>query len=246
MPGQDKERGCGANETGAEQKPVTALTVFTVFLRLGLTSFGGPIAHLAYFREALVIRRRWIAEETYADLVALCQFLPGPASSQVGLAIGLTKAGLPGALAAWLGFTLPSALLMAAFGYAVRSDHPLLSGPLLHGLTLIAVAVVAQAVWGMARSLTPDAPRAAFAVIAALIVLIFPLPAVQIAVIAAAGLAGLVLLKADAQQARRDVGQPVTNGVALAALALFFILLFGLPVLAEAFPVREVAMIEGF
>src|SRR5471032_2184134 len=127
--------------------------VFLVFLRLGLTSFGGPVAHLGYFRDEFVHRRRWLDEVHYADLVALSQFLPGPSSSQVGIAIGVTRAGLAGALAAWLGFTAPSAALLILFGYGVGRWRALLDAGWLHGLKVVAVAIVAQAVWGMARSL---------------------------------------------------------------------------------------------
>ena len=130
--------------------------VFLAFLKLGLTAFGGPIAHLGYFRDELVRRRQWLGEADYADLVALCQFLPGPASSQVGFALGLWRAGPLGALAAWTAFTLPSAIILVAFAMAATAlDGPLAQG-VLHGLKLVAVAVVAQAVWGMARALTPD------------------------------------------------------------------------------------------
>src|ERR1700754_1061837 len=142
-----------------------------VFLRLGLTCFGGPIAHIGYFRDEFVVRRKWIDEQAYADLVALCQFLPGPASSQVGFSIGLMRAGYLGALAAWTGFTLPSAIVLVLFAYGASA----LGGPvgtgLVHGLKLVAVAIVAQAVWGMARSLCPDKERASIAVVAALIIL---------------------------------------------------------------------------
>src|SRR5215204_5687648 len=148
----------------------SALEVLAVSTRLGLTSFGGPIAHLGYFRAEYVERRRWLDERTYADLVALCQFLPGPASSQVGIAIGITRAGPLGGLMAWLGFTLPSAIALAAFAIGVRGAN-LADAGWLHGLKIVAVAVVAQAVWGMARQLTPDRPRATLAILAAIVAL---------------------------------------------------------------------------
>src|SRR5215467_1575019 len=152
-------------------KKSSALEVFRVFLRLGLTSFGGPIAHIGYFRDEFVTRRRWLDEQAFADLVALCQFLPGPASSQVGFSIGLMRGGYLGALAAWTGFTLPSAILLVLFAYGAASlGGPIGSGP-LHGLKLVAVAIVAQAVWGMVRALCPDRERASIALVAALIVL---------------------------------------------------------------------------
>src|SRR6516162_2972311 len=145
--------------------------VLAVFLRLGLTSFGGPVAHLGYFRAEFVARRRWLDDASYADLVALCQFLPGPASSQVGIAVGLLRAGTLGALMAWIGFTLPSALAMIAFGYGVAAFGDVTGASWLHGLKVAAVAVVAQAVLGMARTLAPDRERATLAVVAAIIVL---------------------------------------------------------------------------
>jgi chromate transporter len=166
----------------------SALEVLLVFLRLGVTCFGGPIAHLGYFREEFVVRRRWLDEQAYGDLVGLCQFLPGPASSQVGFSIGLMRAGYRGGLAAWTGFTLPSAITLVLFAHGAGE----LGGPtgigLLHGLKLVAVAVVAQAVWGMARTLCPDRPRASIAVVAALIILFSASSLAQIAAIVWGGL----------------------------------------------------------
>ena len=156
------------------------IRVFLVFLRLGLTSFGGPVAHLGYFRDAFVKRLKWLDDQTYADIVAVCQFLPGPASSQVGIAIGQLRGGYRGALAAWFGFTLPSALLLALFGLSLVAMEDGFSGTWLHGLKVVAVAVVAQAVWGMGRSLAPDAPRATLAVAAAAFTLVLPGPAGQV------------------------------------------------------------------
>jgi chromate transporter len=167
----------------------SALEVFLAFLKLGVTSFGGPIAHLGYFREELVVRRRWVDDSVYTDLVALCQFLPGPASSQVGFSLGLLRAGYRGGLAAWAGFTLPSALLMTAFAYGVGSLGGRLGTGLLHGLKLVAVAIVAQAVWGMARTLCPDRERAAIAGIAAVIIVLGSSTTTQIGVIVMGGLA---------------------------------------------------------
>ena len=161
---------------------------------LGLTSFGGPVAHIGYFREAFVTRRRWIEDRAYADLVALCQMLPGPTSSQVGIGIGLAKAGLPGAVAAWIGFTLPSAVLMVSFGYGVAAYEDAIPAGALQGLKVVAAAVVAQAVWGMARSLCPDAPRATVAVLAAIAAVLAPSVVTHVAIIAAGALAGLLVL----------------------------------------------------
>uniref|UniRef100_UPI0013C33556 chromate efflux transporter n=1 Tax=Azohydromonas sediminis TaxID=2259674 RepID=UPI0013C33556 len=168
----------------------SAFEVWWVFLRLGLTSFGGPIAHLAYFRSEFVERRRWLDEARYADLVALCQFLPGPASSQVGFAIGLGRAGWAGALAAWAGFTLPSAVALVAFAHGVVQWPALAASGAVHGLKVVAVAVVAQAVWSMARALCPDRLRAGIAVAAALLVLAAPTAAGQVGAIVLGGAVG--------------------------------------------------------
>jgi chromate transporter len=173
----------------------TPREVFGAFLRLGLTAFGGPVAHLGYFREAFVTRRRWLDEAAYADLVALCQFLPGPASSQVGFALGLMRAGPLGALAAWVGFTAPSALLMVALAYGASAISGALGRGLTHGLKLVAVAVVAQAVLGMARSLTPDVRRAGIAVAALAIVTAAPASLAQIGAIGLGAVLGLALCR---------------------------------------------------
>ncbi|NJO23416.1 MAG: chromate transporter, partial [Sphingomonadales bacterium] len=157
------------SETTAHKSSVTE--VFLVFLRLGLTSFGGPVAHLGYFREEFVVRRKWLEERAYADLVALCQFLPGPASSQVGMAVGLSRAGYAGALAAWAAFTLPSAIALVLFAFGVEALGDAAGSAWLHGLKIAAVAVVAQAVLGMMRSLAPDKERATLAVVAAIVAL---------------------------------------------------------------------------
>ena len=220
--------------------------VFLAFLQLGLTSFGGPIAHLGYFREAFVVRRRWIDERAYADLVALCQFLPGPASSQVGIGIGLAKAGLPGALAAWFAFTMPSALALMIFGYGIVTFQDAIPIGLLHGLKVVAVAVVAQAVWGMARTLCPDAPRVTLAVLAAGAVLAAPTPLTQVTVIIVGGLAGLIFLRAEADPRHVSLGIEVGKGVAFFALVLFFGLLIGLPLLVAVYPSQTLALIDSF
>src|SRR6266516_2274172 len=156
--------------TAPHARKGTFLEVLGVFTRLGLTSFGGPIAHLGYFRQEIVVRRKWVAEEEYADLLALCQFLPGPSSSQMGIALGITRAGLWGGLAAWIGFTLPSAILLTLFAYATIYSKGAKQSGLLHGLLVVSVAVVAQAVWGMATTLCPDRPRATMALLAAIII----------------------------------------------------------------------------
>ena len=205
------------------------LEVFLVALKLGLTSFGGPVAHLGYFRREYVERRGWIDDETYADIVALCQFLPGPASSETGIAIGLLRAGPLGAFAAWLGFTLPSAVLMIAFAYFV-DRLPFEIGWLFPILKLVAFVVVALAVWRMARALAWDARRGAIALAAAAVVLAVPSSGTQVAVIVAAGVVGGLLLPAPAISTRAHVGVPIGRRTAGACLALFFALLITLPI----------------
>lgn len=200
--------------------------VFLVFLRLGLTSFGGPIAHLGYFREEFVVRRGWLDEREYADLVALCQFLPGPASSQVGMALGYLRAGYGGALAAWLGFTLPSAVAMILFALGLTHYAQAVPAGVLHGLKVAAVAVVAQAVWGMARTLCPDARRVTLMTVAACCVALAPLAWVQVAVIAAAGVAGLALLPGRELPSPEPLPIAMRRRIGLFWLALFAALLF--------------------
>src|SRR4029450_9814765 len=182
------------------------LEVLGVSTRLGLTSFGGPIAHLGYFHAEYVARRRWLTEQTYADLVALCQFLPGPASSQVGIAIGMMRAGLLGGVAAWLGFTLPSALALVAFAYGLQTLGGTEAG-WLHGLKVVAVAVVGQAVWRMAQNLTPDRPRVTLAVLAAVATLAWPTGLGQVLIIAAAGLLYHRMTRAGVQGAPASLQQ---------------------------------------
>jgi chromate transporter len=222
-------------------------SIFAVFLRLGLTSFGGPIAHLGYYRTEFVERRRWLSEAAYADLVALCQLLPGPASSQVGFAVGLSRGGLLGGVAAWLGFTLPSAVAMVLFAQGAAALTGPLSAGMLHGLQVAAVAVVAQAVWSMAVSLCPDRPRATIAVVATLIVTAAPTAIGQIAAILAGAAAGAWLCRevpAAAPSARLSI--PVPRGLAVAALAVFALLLIGLPIAAAVSPGPALAMATAF
>ncbi|WP_455288745.1 chromate efflux transporter [Cupriavidus necator] len=222
------------------------LAVFLVFLRLGLTSFGGPVAHLAYFREELVRRRRWISESAYADVVALCQCLPGPASSQTGIALGLARAGYAGALAAWIGFTLPSALGMILFALGV-SHYGMTAAPgVLHGLKLVAVAVVAQAVWGMARSLCIGPVRIAIMLVAAAAVLALPGPWTQVVVMAVAAVAGIALLRPALAGAHEPLGLPVTHRAGALALIVFALLLAGLPLLAQAIAEPGMRMFDAF
>jgi chromate transporter len=199
--------------------------VFRAFLKLGLGSFGGPIAHLGYFRDELVVRRQWIDEAGYVDLVALCQFLPGPASSQVGFSLGVLRGGgLLGGLAAWLGFTMPSALLLLACALGATAFTGPVAEGFLHGLKLVAVAVVAQAVWGMTRTLTPDRARAAIALAAIAIVVIVEGSFGQIAAIAIGAVAGLVVCRGDEAAVSGELRFPVSRRSGIAALALFALL----------------------
>ena len=227
-------------------KPGSPLEVLLAFLKLGFTCFGGPIAHIGYFREEFVVRRRWLDEKSYVDLVALCQFLPGPASSQVGFSVGLMRAGYRGGLAAWMGFTLPSAIALVLFAYGAGA----LSGPigvaLLHGLKLVAVAIVAQAVWGMARTLCPDRERASIAVVAALIVLLSSSSLAQIAAIMVGAIAGLWFCRAAPPESTSHMVVPVSRSVAVVALSVFFLLLAAAPVLRGVGMGPGVALFEAF
>lgn len=220
--------------------------VLLVFLKLGVSCFGGPIAHIGYFRDEFVVRRRWLDEAAYADLVALCQFLPGPASSQVGFSIGLARAGYLGGLAAWTGFTLPSAVLLVLFAYGAA----LLDGPagvgLLHGLKLVAVAIVARAVWGMARTLCPDRERATIALAAALILLYVTSPLAQIAAIVGGAIAGLWLCRMPAQAITTHLVVRVSPRAGLTALIAFVLLLAGLPLARDLYHSQSLALIEAF
>ena len=185
------------------------LQVFWVALRLGLTSFGGPIAHLGYFQEEYVRRRKWLNDKTYADVVALCQFLPGPASSQLGITVGMIRAGIPGGFAAWLGFTLPSAIALGLFAYGVQT-FGIFGTDWLDGLKIVAVAVVAQAVWSMSRTLAPDRMRGSIAILAAVLALVFNNTLGQLGVILGGGIVGWVLLK---QHESPDDEYPVTINI---------------------------------
>lgn len=220
--------------------------VFAAFLKLGLTSFGGPIAHLGYFRDELVVRRKWVDEAAYAELVALCQFLPGPASSQVGFALGLTRAGPLGALAAWVAFTLPSALLMLGFALASGELRGPIADAAIHGLKLVAVVIVAQAVWGMARTLTPNPRRAGIALAAAGVVVLAGGAVGQVAAILLGALAGVLFCRHVAITPGRWVPIAISRRVGAACLALFALLLLGLPVLAATVGLRGVALFDIF
>lgn len=220
----------------------TALHVFTTFFKLGLTSFGGPVAHLGYFRQEFVARRKWLSEQSYAELVALCQFLPGPASSQVGFALGWMRGGPLGALAAFVGFTLPSALIMALFAFVTLSVADPLFLSALSGLKLVAVAIVAQAVLGMARGLCPDAPRASIAVAALAVLAALPSPYAMPCAILTGGLAGLLLKTPVDAASTLDI--PVPRSLAVVCLCCFALLLIGLPMVAGLTPVLQ--LVDGF
>ncbi len=221
--------------------------VFRVFLKLGLTSFGGPIAHLGYFRDELVVRRRWIDESGYADLVALCQFLPGPASSQVGFSLGILRGhGLLGGLAAWLAFTMPSAILLFAFALGAAAFTGPTAEGFLHGLKLVAVAVVAQAIWGMSRNLTPDRQRAAIALAAVAIVVFIGGSFGQIGAIALGALAGLWFCRADVPSPTGHLRFPVSHRAGALALMLCAALLLIPPLLVDATAHQAVALFDAF
>jgi chromate transporter len=224
------------------------LEVLLAFGKLGITCFGGPIAHIGYFREEFVVRRRWLDEQAYADLVALCQFLPGPASSQVGFSIGLMRGGYLGALAAWTAFTLPSAILLILFAYGANALQGPIGIGLLHGLKLVAVAIVAQAVWGMARTLAPDRERASIAAVAALIILLSSASVAQMGAIALGGVAGLWLCRAAPHASSKEghMSIPVSRPIGFLALIAFFTLLFGLPVLTAVGHSQIVALFNAF
>ncbi len=226
----------------------SALEVFLAFLRLGLTSFGGPVAHIGYFRAEFVSRRRWLDEATFADLVALCQFMPGPASSQTGMAIGLLRAGPAGMFAAWLGFTLPSAVAMGLFAYGVAALGDVSQAPWLRGLKLVAVAVVAQAVWGMARTLAPDRARPTLAVAATLVALAVPSSLGQVGAIVLGGVAGLLVLPRSpvTDGPRTSLAAQIPRGLALTLLIAFFALLILLPPLARASGSHTIALVDAF
>jgi chromate transporter len=232
-------------------RPLAVLEVFSVFLKLGLTSFGGPIAHIGYFRREFVVRRGWLDDASYTDLVGLCQFLPGPASSQTGFSIGLLRAGWLGGLAAWCGFTIPSVLLMLAFAAVA----PQLGGPaaagLVHGLKLVAVAVVAQAVWDMARRLCPDRRRAAIALVAITVIGVSAHAYTQLIVIALGAVLGFAFCRtnpipAGTNQPSQESHFPVSRKAGAAALSLFLVLLLGLPALARLDASHAVALFDAF
>lgn len=220
--------------------------IFVIFLKLGLTSFGGPVAHLGYFREAFVVRHRWLSEQAYADLVALCQFLPGPASSQAGLSIGLSRSGYSGALAAWAGFTLPSAIVLVLVAYGYQSLGQILPYGVLAGLKIVALAVVAQAVWGMANSLCQGTLRISLMLLSACVVLVSGSTLSQIGVMMIAALVGLFLIRPDSPGANEGLNIAISRKAGILWLMGFFLLLTGLPLMQQLFPGQLLAMIDAF
>jgi chromate transporter len=247
-PGTTMDRMAAGVPITHSKRTGPALEVLLAFAKLGVSCFGGPIAHIGYFRQEFVVRRHWLDERTYADLVALCQFLPGPASSQVGFSLGLMRAGYLGGLAAWVAFTLPSATALVLFAYGASALNGEIGSGLLHGLKLVAVAIVAQAVWGMARTLCPDRARASIAAIAALIILLSSSSITQIGAIIFGGVAGLWLCRNPATTSS-DQGHmlvPISRPAGLLALAVFFLLLIALPVLSKLTHSQGVALFEAF
>jgi chromate transporter len=235
------------NAVNDEKSAGSVAEVFAAFLKLGLTSFGGPIAHLGYFRAEFVERRKWLNESSYADIVALCQFLPGPASSQVGFTLGILRGnGLLSGLAAWFAFTIPSAIILFAFAFgATALTGPVAEG-ILHGLKLVAVAVVAQAIWGMAHSLTPDRERVAIALVAVAIVVFVGGSIGQISAIVLGAIAGLRLCRADGPAPTGALSLSVSHRSGMVALALFAILFVITPLLAARTGSQGLALFDAF
>ena len=229
-------------------KNETSITqIFLVFLKLGMTSFGGPVAHLGFFREEFVRHRRWMTEASYADLVALCQFLPGPASSQVGYAIGLMRGGTAGGIAAWVGFTLPSAIMLIVFAYGVTTLGDMQQSGWLQGLKIAAVAVVAKALWGMATQLCPDGRRATMALVAAMAALVWMTALTQILIIVSGGILGWLLYRHGVDSATEDSDTQIfSHRRGATFLAAFFILLVGLPLLTANYPATNLQIFESF
>lgn len=226
-------------------KSASLWEVLRVSTKLGLTSFGGPIAHLGYFHDEYVRRRKWMDEKAYADLVALCQFLPGPASSQVGIGIGIVRAGLWGGVMAWLGFTLPSVIVLVLFALLLQG-FDIANAGWIHGLKIVAVAIVAQAVLGMGQKLTPDRSRITIAVGAAALVLLWPTAYTQVLIIAAAAILGLWLYRKSPDPSSQSLRIAVGKPFAIGCLVLFFGLLFALPLLRQTFDIKWLAIFDSF
>ena len=234
------------SELAENRSQGSVLEVLWASTRLGLTSFGGPIAHLGYFREEYVEQRKWIDEQSYADLVALCQFLPGPASSQVSIAIGILRARFLGGIAAWIGFTLPSALALIAFGLGIGAFAGAGDAGWLHGLKVVAVAVVAQAVWGMARSLCPDRERATITILAAIVTLAWPSALGQLSSIVVAGVTGAMIFPGQTFSLPASMRFPIAKKTGIAAWIIFFVLLVGLPFFRQLSPSHALELFDSF
>ena len=232
---------------GKENQTLTTMReIFLIFLRLGLTSFGGPVAHIGYFRDEFVEKRKWLDDHGYADVVALCQFLPGPASSQVGIALGLMRGGMPGALAAWLGFTLPSAVALVLFAFVLAHSGMGTSAAWLHGLKVIAAAVVAQAIWGMGKNLCPDKVRASVAVAASVVALATPGVIAQISVILLAAVFGVLWQSPLTDLPHSPLSLRLTRRAGMIALVLYVTLLFGLPLCASLSGSYAIHLFDSF
>ncbi|PAE23689.1 ChrA protein [Bacillus sp. 7894-2] len=229
------------NKTGLK----TLLEILLVSTRLGLTSFGGPVAHLGYFHDEYVRRRKWMDEKSYADLVALCQFLPGPASSQVGIGIGVMRAGAAGGIMAFLGFTLPSVIALIIFAILLQGINPAEAG-WIHGLKIVAVAVVAHAVLGMAQKLVPDLPRKTLALLAIIATLLWQTAITQVAVILVSAFIGFLIYKKHTDNDDARLEFPISKGFAAGCLVLFFALLIVLPILREVTALEWVALFDSF
>ena len=238
--------GSAGHEFLRQRSQGSFLEVLLVSTRLGLTSFGGPIAHLGYFHEEYVKNRKWIDEQSYADLVALCQFLPGPASSQVSIAIGILRARLLGGIAAWIGFTLPSALALIAFAFGIGAFAGAGDAGWLHGLKVVAVAIVAQAVWGMARSLCPDRERATIAILAAIFTLAWPSAVGQLSSIVIAALTGAVIFPGQTSSSPSQMRFPIAKKTGITAWIVFFVLLVGLPFYRQVSPSHGLEVFDSF
>jgi chromate transporter len=241
----DRVKTAGS-EIAENQSQGTFLEVLWVSTRLGLTSFGGPVAHLGYFHEEYVNKRKWVDEQSYADLVALCQFLPGPASSQLSIAIGILRARLLGGFAAWIGFTMPSALALIAFGLGIGALAGAGDAGWLHGLKVVAVAVVAQAVWGMARSLCPDRERVTIAILATIFTLAWPSAVGQLSSIVIAGLTGAVIFGGQTVSSPSQMRFPIAKETGIAAWIIFFALLVGLPFYRQISPSHALEVFDSF
>lgn len=219
--------------------------IFLVALRLGLTSFGGPVAHLAYFQNEYVKRKKWLSDQTYAEIVAICQFLPGPASSQVGISIGMLRGGMLGGFLAWIGFTLPSVLLLSFFAYYVI-HFDVNQSVIIHSLKIVAVAVVAHAILSMGKNLASDLPRISLAIGSAVLILLFPTASIQIIIIVLAGLIGSLLFKKDVSNQKSEVTLNISKSVGIISLSIFTLLLVSLPLISGYFKHLYIQLFDTF